>query len=98
MPKEELKKEQHILSQMHKTLSNIVKEVTPHPGNPNPLSNGTIEEIKYCFAVISGREKELATKLGIDQAKAHHADGEQTNGSALTFVKLPKHNTSMREI
>ncbi len=90
MNKEELNKEQRILSQMHKTLSNIVKEVTPLAGKPNPLSNGTIEEIKYCFAVISGREKELAEKLGIDQAKPHNADVEQPSSSALSFVKLPK--------
>ncbi len=86
---EEIKKEQRILSQMHKTLSNIVKEVTPAAGNPNPLSNGTIEEIKYCFSVISGREKELADKLGIDH-KPHDADSEQPSSSALSFVKLPK--------
>ena len=90
MNKEELKKEHIVLTQMHKTLSNIVKEVTPPAGNPNPLSNGTIEEIKYCFAVISGRAKELADKLGIDHANLHHPDSEQPSSSALTFVKLPK--------
>jgi hypothetical protein len=90
MYKEELKKEQRTLSQIRKTLSNIVKDVTPLAGNPNPLSNGTIEEIKYCFAVISGREKELADKLGFDQAKPHYADGAQPSSSALNFVKLSK--------
>lgn len=95
MIKEQLQKEQRVLSQMHKTLSNIVKEVTPLAGNPNPLSNGTIEEIKYCFAVISGREKELTDKLGIDQAQPHYADVEQTSASALSFVKLPKRQTQV---
>jgi hypothetical protein len=96
MYQEELKKEQRILIQVRNTLGNIVKEVTPPAGNPNSLSNGTIEEIKYCFAVISGREKELADKLGIDQAKPHFADAAQpnastnANASALSFVKLPK--------
>ncbi len=86
MNTEELKKEQRLLSQMHKTLSNIVKEVTPAAGNPNPLSNGTIEEIHYCFSVISGREKELAERLGFDH-------GEQPSSSGVTFVKLPKYRT-----
>lgn len=90
MIKEDLKKEQRILSQMHKTLSNIVQETTPLSGKPNPLSSGTIEEIKYCFAVISGREKELAEKLGIDQPKPHNVESEPANSSALRFVKLPK--------
>ncbi len=86
MNTEELKKEQRILSQMHKTLSNIVKEVTPAAGNPNPLSNDTIEEIKYCFSVISGREQELAAKLGFSH-------GEQPSSNGLSFVKLPKYRT-----
>jgi hypothetical protein len=90
MNKEELKKEQRLLSHMRKTLGNIVKDVTPLAGQPNPLSDGTVEEIKYCFAIISGREKELADKLGFDQAKPHYADGEQPNGSVLNFVKLAK--------
>jgi hypothetical protein len=88
MNKEDLIKEQRILSQMHKTLNNIIKEVTPPAGHANPLSNGTIEEIKYCFAVISGRERELTDRLGFDRANPHHADDEQS--SALSFVKLPK--------
>jgi len=90
MNKVELKKEQRTLSQLRKTLSNIVKDVTPLAGNPNPLSNSTIQEIKDSFALISGREKELADKLGFDQAKPHYADGEQPNASALNFVKLSK--------
>ena len=90
MNKEELKKEQRLLSQMRKTLGNIVKDVTPLAGQPNPLSNGTVEEIKYCFAIISGREKELADKLGFDQAKPHYADGEQPNTNVLKFTKLSK--------
>lgn len=90
MNKEELKKEQRLLSQMRKTLGNIVKDVTPLAGQPNPLSDGTVEEIKYCFAIISGREKELADKLGFDQAKPHYSDGEQPSASVLNFVKLTK--------
>jgi hypothetical protein len=89
MNKDELKKEQRTLSQIRKTLSSIVKDVTPDAGNPNPLSNGTIEEIKYCFALISGREKELADRLGFEPAKPHNTVGEQT-GSTLNFVKLSK--------
>ena len=75
---------------MRKTLGNIVKDVTPLAGQPNPLSDGTVEEIKYCFAIISGREKELADKLGFDQAKPHYADGKQPSTSVLNFVKLSK--------
>jgi hypothetical protein len=90
MNKEALKKEQRTLSQMRKTLSNIIKDVTPIGGRPNPLTNSTIQDIKDCFGLISEREKELADKLGFDQAKPRYADGEQPNSSALNFVKLSK--------
>jgi hypothetical protein len=87
---EELKKEQRNLSIMRKTLSNIVRDATPVTGNPHPLSNGTIEEIKYCFAIISGREKELADKLGFDQPKPHHTNDQQPNSNGVSFVKLSR--------
>ena len=88
---EELKKEQRTLSQVRKTLSSIVKDVTPLPGNSNPLSNDTIEEIKYCFAVISGREKELTDRLGVDKPKPHLPASNEPGSSTLNFVKLSKH-------
>lgn len=90
MNKEELKKEQRVLSLMRKTLGSIVKDVTPLGGRPNPLTNSTIQEIKECFGLISEREKELADKLGFDQAKPHYADDKQPSASVLNFVKLPK--------
>ncbi len=91
MNAEELKKEQSILRQMRKTLGSIVKDATPLGGQPHPLTNSTIEEIKVCYALISEREKELGEKLGFDQAKPYYADGEQPSSSAVTFVKLPKY-------
>jgi hypothetical protein len=87
---EELKNEQRILIQMQKTLNNIVREVTPPAGIPNPLSNGTLEEIKYCFAVISKREKELADKLNVEPIEPHFGDAEQSTSGSLSFVKLPR--------
>lgn len=87
---EELKIEQRNLSIIRKTLNSIVKDATPPAGNPNPLTNGTIEEIKYCFAIISGREKELADKIGLNQAKPHHTNDQQPNSNGLSFVKLSK--------
>jgi hypothetical protein len=88
MNTEELVKEQRVLSQMQKTLKSIVNEISPPAGDANSLSSGTIEEIKYCFAVISGREKELSDRLGIDRDIPHYEDRELSN--ALSFVKLPR--------
>lgn len=87
MNKEELSKEQQILRLMRKTLGSVVKDVTPLGGRPNPLTSNTIQEIKDCFTLISDREKELAQKLGFDEAKPYYADGEQPNANVLNFVK-----------
>ena len=89
MNSEELSKEQQILRLMRKTLGNVVRDVTPLGGRPNPLTANTIQDIKDCFALISEREKELADKLGFEPAKPNNTVGEQT-GSSLNFVKLSK--------
>jgi len=86
----ELSKEQQILRLMRKTLGNVVKDVTPLGGRPNPLTEHTIQDIKDCFALISEREKELADKLNFDQAKPYYQDGELPNAKVLSFVKPDK--------
>ena len=90
MDKEELSREQRILSLMRKTLGNVVKDVTPLGGRTNPLSDDTIQGIKDCFALISAREKELAGKLDFDPAKPYYADGKQPNATVINFVKPPR--------
>lgn len=90
MNTEELSKEQRILRQMRKTLASIVKDATPVGGRPSPLKDSTIQEIKECFGLISDRERELAEKLGFDEAKPYYADAEQPNSNVINFVKPPK--------
>jgi hypothetical protein len=83
----ELSKEQHILRQMRKTLGNVVKDVTPLGGRPNPLSESTIQDIKDCFGMISAREKELAEALNFDQAKPYYVDGETPSAKVVSIIK-----------
>ncbi|MDO8990716.1 MAG: segregation and condensation protein A [Sideroxyarcus sp.] len=90
MNTEELSKEQQILRIMRKTLGNVVKDVTPLGGRANPLTAGTIQEIKECFALISDREQELAEKLNFTQEKPYYADGEKPNANVINFVKPGK--------
>ena len=90
MDTEELSKEQQILRLMRKTLGNVVKDATPLGGRPNPLTANTIQDIKDCFALISEREKELAEKLGFDQAKPYYGDDEPPNAKVISFVKPSK--------
>jgi len=58
--------EKRILVAMRKTLSNIVKDVTPTSSAlKSPLSDATIEDIKMCFGLISAREQEIAKEAGV---------------------------------
>lgn len=83
-------KEQHILRHVRKTLSNIVKEVSPPGGQGNPLTSSTIEEIMSCFDLIAEREKELDGKIVIEKAKPQIAASPQTGSNGVSFVKLSK--------
>jgi hypothetical protein len=56
----ELTLEHRILIQVRQVLAAVVRDVTPGPGRPNPLSEKTIEDIRGCFALISARERELS--------------------------------------
>ena len=64
MSSEGLSKEQRILRVLRKVLANIVKDVTPPPGMPNPLSEDTVHDIRDLFGLISEREAELAAEAG----------------------------------
>jgi hypothetical protein len=90
MDKAELSKEQRIMRIMRKTLGNIVKDVTPLGGRTNPLSEGTIQDIKDCFAMISDRERELAEALGFDESRPYYTDGESPGAKVISIVKPPK--------
>lgn len=86
----ELSKEQQILRVMRKTLGNVVRDVTPLGGRANPLTSDTIQDIKNCFALISERERELAEKLGFDEAKPYYKDGSIPSAQVIDFVKPAK--------
>lgn len=70
----ELTQEQQILIAMRKTLSAIIKDVTPPPGMQHPLSAGTIEDVRQCLALIAAREKELADAQGRGGERPYYAD------------------------
>lgn len=74
----ELSKEQAVLIAMRKTLTAIVKEVTPPPGMRHPLSPATIEDVRQCLSLIAAREKELADEQGRGGERPYYADTPQT--------------------
>ena len=71
---QDLSKEQQILVAMRKTLSAVIKDITPPPGMKHPLSEATIEDIRQCLGLISAREKELAEAQGRTSERPYYAD------------------------
>lgn len=64
MDETKLSMEERILAAVKLTLANVIKDTaTPH-GLRHPLSDGTIEDLRQCLALISARERELAEAAG----------------------------------
>lgn len=92
MDQEHLSRDQQILVVMRKVLSAIVRETTPQPGMRHPLSEGTIEDIRQCFGLISAREKELADEAGIEnKMRPRYVDEPETN-KVVSISKIGKMN------
>ncbi len=85
METEGLSKEQRILRVLRKVLANIVKDTTPPPGMPHPLSEDSIHDIRDLFGLIAEREAELAAEAGIGgNEKPMYPDQKRKN----SVVKL----------
>ncbi|MGV6852007.1 MAG: hypothetical protein ACWA5R_07500 [bacterium] len=78
--------EQRILRMMRTTLGNIVKDVTPSPGMPHPLSDATIANIRDCFSVIAAREHELAKQAGFSLNEKPRFGGEHSSATQTVSV------------
>ncbi|MTW20142.1 segregation and condensation protein A [Allochromatium palmeri] len=73
----DLSKEQQIMIAMRKTLTAIVKDVTPPPGMRHPLSDATIQQVRQCLGLIAEREQELAEEQGRGGERPYYADEPQ---------------------
>jgi chorismate mutase len=68
--------DERILTAVKLTLANVIKDTaTPH-GMRHPLSDGTIEDLRQCLALISARERELAEAAGRSKEKRPHFTDE----------------------
>jgi len=71
-----LSMEERILRAVKLTLANVIKDTaTPHDMR-HPLSDGTIEDLRQCLALIGARERELAEAAGRSQDKRPHFTDE----------------------
>jgi len=87
VPSDNTSKEQRILRVTRKVLANIVKDTATAHGMQHPLSDGTIQDIRELFELISVRERELALEAGVSgNEKPYYTDEPQTS----TLVAMPK--------
>ena len=82
--------EQRMMRMMRKTLTSIVRDTAPRNGNPSPLSEATILNIKDCLMAISGRETELSKLTGRTLEERPHFTDETPNTHAVKISTIPK--------
>ena len=80
--------EARILQAVKLTLANVIKDTaTPH-GMRHPLSDGTIQDLRQCLALISARERELAQAVGkAADEKPRYADEPAPGDTVIHFYK-----------
>ena len=85
-----LQDEQRIMRMMRKTLTSIVRDTAPRDGNPSPLSEASVLNIKDCLLVISNREAELAQLSGRTLEERPHYVDETPKSQAVNISSIPK--------
>ena len=90
MDEKALHDEQRLMRMMRKTLTSIVRDTAPRDGNPSPLSEATIMNIKDCLMVISSRETELAKLTGRTLEDRPHFTDETPTSHAVKISSITK--------
>jgi len=80
-------KEHQILTTLRKVLSDVVRETTPPPGRPHPLTPQTIDKVKLCFQLITSREKEIIEAEGGEMSKRPRYADEPETSHVVQFTK-----------
>lgn len=88
-----LSQEQRILIAMRKTLGKIVRETTPDPGFRHPLSQGCIDDIRACFALIASRERELVEEAGMEIKERPRFGDEPKRSTVVPISRIGKKPT-----
>jgi len=83
--------EKRILVAMRKTLSSIVKDVTPASSAlKSPLTDATIEDIKMCFGMIAAREQEIAKEAGVELNERPQYTDQEIKSNIVSLDSLTK--------
>lgn len=84
--KQELGKEQQIMRAMRKTLTSVARDCAPRDGDPGPLTEATVENIRMCLGLIAAREAELAEALGLLRKERPHFVDEPPASEVMKFM------------
>lgn len=83
-------KEREILTVMRKVLTSVIRDVTPAPGRPSPLSARTTEDVRDCLKLIALRERELAEAEGATPEKPYYVDQMPVSKAVpITEITMP---------
>ena len=93
MNAENYSKELRILRALRKVLGNIVKDATPAPGQPHPLKESTILDIREVFGLISEREAELADLTMPDRNEKPRFTDEPKTSNVINIHRTAKQKT-----
>ena len=90
MDEKALHDEQRLMRMMRKTLTSIVRDTAPRDGNPSPLTEATIMNIKDCLMVIASRETELARLTGRTLDERPHFSDETPAAHTIKVGSISK--------
>ena len=86
---EHFTKEKRTLVAMRKTLSAVIRDVTPASSAlKSPLSESTVEDIKMCFGLIAAREQEIAKEVGVELNERPQYPDSQEKSNVVSLGSL----------
>ena len=86
MTEAQLSMEERILQAVKLTLAGVIRDTATPQGMRHPLSDGTIQDLRQCLALISARERELAQIRGSSMsARPHYADEAKGEDQVIRF-------------
>jgi hypothetical protein len=86
-------KERDILMVMRRVLTSVIRDVTPAPGRPSPLTEGTSDGVRECLKLIALRERELADAAGDMAEKPYYVD-QHSGPKVVPIADIAKPSSS----
>jgi len=89
-------KEREVLIVMRKVLSAIIRDITPEPGMPHPLTRETTEDVRMCLGLITARERELADEADVAMEKPFYTD-QKPKAEVVPMASIGKSKPTKKE-